>query len=134
MRTLTLLLILAYAATCIVAGLSGIFAAPAEMHLLYHFDPRTVPGLETADLMSQFGFIKAMELGLGLFIIARLGPILEGGGERRLFAFIVFAGLLARVIAWLRHGEPSTLFLVFLVVEAVLLLCLLIGGRSEDAA
>lgn len=125
MRTLLIVLTLGYAATCIVAGLLGIFTASAEMERFYHLQPDAMAGLRAADLMGQFGFMKALEFGLGLFIIARLGPILEGGSERSLFALIVAAGLLARTIAWLSYGRPSSFFLLFFALEVAVLAVLL---------
>lgn len=130
MRTLTLLLVLGYAATCVCAGLFGIFLPHLEMARLYHLSPAQVPGLDAADLLSQFRFLKAMELGAGLFMFARLGAIMEGGPERRLFAFIVAAGILARLLAWAIDGPPSLLFAGFLAAEFLVLAAVLAEGRG----
>lgn len=133
MRTLTLILTLGYAATCIFAGLLGIVAVPAEMRQLYNLDPYAAPGLRAGDLMGQFSFMKATELGFGLFVLARLGAIVEDESERRIFTIIVAAGLCARLLAWMRYGAPSGLFLFFMALEALLLLALLVEGDGSAA-
>lgn len=134
MRTITLLLVLGYAITCIGAGLLGILVPHHEMSLLYNLHPTEVPDLNGATLLNQWRFLKAMELGAGLFMMARLGDIMAGGSDRRLFTCIVATGIAARLLAWVMDGRPSLFLIIFLALEILLLAALLIEDRIANAA
>ena len=135
MTAATRLLILGYGAMLCVVGLAGIVAAPWELRTIFGLDPAALPDEVRATLLNQYRFLKAVEFGAGVFCLGLRRRILAGGPETRMFVALVAAGVIARSYAWIADGRPATAFIVFLLLEAVVLLAVLAmlarAGRSR---
>ena len=93
-------------------------------------DPPSWPADVRATMLNQYRFLKAVELGAGLFCLAFRRDILAGGRPAGVFLAIVALGVAARTTAWIADGRPATLFVIFLVLEIVVLVVVLLHLRQ----
>ena len=107
-----------YGAMMVVVGTAGIFTARWELETVFHTGLSDWPQAAQATMLNQYRFLKAVELGAGLFCLLYRPAILTGGKASALFLAIVGLGVFARTLAWIVDGRPATLFVVFLILEA----------------
>lgn len=109
-----------YVGLVILAGLWGAFIYPSlDFNLLFDMDLNHLPEYTQVNLLSQYRFLRAIELGFGLFAIYFLDEIFGRKKFNRLFLIIMASGILARIASWIFDGTPSGLTLFFLFYEAV---------------
>jgi hypothetical protein len=110
----------AYIGLVIVAGFWGAFINPDfDYRLLFHFDIHTLPDFQRINILSQYRFLRAIELGFGIFSILFVKNIFSERKFNRLFIFIMGAGVLSRITSILMEGSPSGLMYFFLGFELV---------------
>jgi len=108
----------AYVGLVTVAGFWGAFINPYfDFHLLFHFDLNTLPDFQRINMISQYRFLRAIELGFGLFALLFVKNIFSEIRFNRLFILIMGAGVFARIISAALDGTPSALMLFFLGFE-----------------
>ena len=131
MKLAASLLVIAYGLMLLVVGAVGMFTAALELHRLFGVDlPRIADGRSFA---SQYGFLKGVELGAGSFCLLLRREILAGGPAATAFVILVAGGILARGFAWAVHGRPSAAFIVFLLLEILVLTVFLLRPRERNA-
>jgi len=109
-----------YIGLVIVAGFWGAFINPYfDYRLLFNFDMNTLPDFQRINMMSQYRFLRAIELGFGVFSILFVKNIFSEIKFNRLFIFIMSAGVFSRIISILIDGPPSGLMYFFLAFELV---------------
>lgn len=111
---------LIYALFLIVVGTVGLFCVRWELQVLYGLDLAQVG--DAASFVSQYRFLKAVELAFGVFAFLQRREILAGGVECLIFLIGLAAGILARSLAWVSDGTPNPVFLLFMAFEIVTLL------------
>jgi len=110
----------AYIGLVIVAGFWGAFINPYfDYRLLFSFDTNTLPDFQRINMMSQYRFLRAIELGFGIFAILCVKIIFTEKKFNRLFLFIMSAGILSRITSIVMDGIPGGLMLFFLGFEVV---------------
>lgn len=115
MKQAAFYLILAYGGMLLAVGLAGIFVAPWELDVIFSVNA-------DATLLNQYRFLKAVEMGAGLFCLVYSKDILQRGRHATVFLALVAGGVFARSYAWLVDGRPAGMFLVFLLLEVLVLI------------
>ena len=108
-----LVLFFGYAATLVFAGAVGAVAAP--------FDLSLTAGLDDPEpsLLAQHRFLRAVELGFGVFSLVYWRSIFRRRAFNRGFLAVMTAGAAARLLGLAVDGVPSAAMLSFLAWELV---------------
>jgi hypothetical protein len=125
---------LGYSAMLVVVGVAGIFTARWELATVFGIDPGSWSQDIQATMLNQYRFLKSLELGAGVFCFAYRADIAAGGRASRVFLAIVALGVIARSIAWFLDGRPATVFLIFLVLEALTFVAVALHLRLMDVS
>ncbi|HLW21216.1 MAG TPA: DUF4345 family protein [Cyclobacteriaceae bacterium] len=109
-----------YIGLVLLAGFWGAFLAPhLDFGYLFALDLHSLEEQAKVNLLSQYRFLRALELGYGLFAIVFLKEIFSVKRFNLLFLSIMGLGILARIASWFVDGTPSGLFIFFLSYEAL---------------
>jgi hypothetical protein len=109
-----------YIGLILLAGFWGAFGYARLDHMwLFDLDPNTLPEESRINMLSQYRFLRALELGYGLFAILFTKEIFTQKKFNTLFLLIMFSGVLARIVSILAEGSPSLLFYFFLFYETI---------------
>ena len=119
MRAATTVLFGGYVALLIVAGAWGVVGARVDLPLLLHLPLDGLTPEAEANLLSQYRFLRAIELGFGLFALQFRREIFTHSAYNRLFLFTMAAGVVARLIGLAADGRPTGVMFGFLGWEAV---------------
>ena len=134
MRRVTLVLFFGYVVLLIVAGAWGIVGARLDMRwlLLVHLDD--LPDRAEANLLSQYRFLRAMELGFGLFALRYWRQIFSVRSYNRIFLAAMGSGVAARLISLGADGWPSVWMYAFLAWELAGVLAIFAYTRPRVVA
>jgi hypothetical protein len=113
LRFASTVLFYGYVLLLIVAGAWGVIFGRVDQSLLLGLHLDRLPARVQADVMSQYRFLRAIELGFGLFALIHRNDIYRLRAFNRLFLFTMTAGVTARVIGALVDGSPSPVMYVF---------------------
>lgn len=105
-----------YVGLLVLAGSWGIFFARVDQEVLLRLDVATLPTPTQANVLSQYRFLRATELGFGAYALVYRRAILTGSSTA-LFLCIMAAGVLARLVSIVVDGSPDPWFYFFLVTE-----------------
>lgn len=119
LRRTSLVFFFGYVALLIAAGAWGIVGARVDMHFLLRLDPHTLPARTQANLLGQYRFLRALELGFGLFALRWWRSIYRLRAYNRLFLATMAGGVGARLLSLAADGTPSWWMDVFLAWELV---------------
>jgi hypothetical protein len=120
MKYASYLLFYGYVLTLLLAGGWGAFGGAALDHrLLFDLDVRQLPPATSASLLSQYRFLRLIEVGFGLFALVFVREIYQQPKFNMLFLSVMAAGVLARALSWQVDGPPKPVFGFFLVYELV---------------
>lgn len=119
LRRLAWVLFYGYVLLLVAAGAWGIVGARLDMRWLLGVDLAGLSPRTEADLLSQYRFLRAMELGFGLFALRFRREIFAPGPHNGLFLLGMGAGVLARLWSLGADGRPGTPMLLFLAWELV---------------
>jgi hypothetical protein len=115
-----LVLFAGYVGLVIVAGAWGAFG-PARLDQRWLFDLEVdgMDGTAAASLLSQYRFLRAIELGYGLVAARCWRQIFSDRRFGGPFLLVMGLGVAARVAGLAWDGSPGPLFWFFLVTEAI---------------
>ena len=120
-----------YIGMVIVAGLWGAFINPEfDFRLLFKIETDNLTDFQRINLLSQYRFLRAIELGFGVFAILFVKSIFSKKEFNRLFIFIMSAGVFSRIVSIAVDGIPSLLMLFFLVFELVGVVVIIFYSRK----
>jgi Domain of unknown function (DUF4345) len=119
LRWASTILFYGYVALLILAGAWGVIFGRLDQSLLLSLDLHRLPPRVHADVMSQYRFLRAIELGFGLFAFLHRNDIFRLPAFNRLFLFTMAAGVVARVIGTVVDGSPSLAMYLFGGLELV---------------
>ena len=124
-----------YIGLVIIAGFWGAFINPYfDFKQLFHLDPSTLPDYSRINILSQYRFLRALELGFGLFSVMYVKYIFTKRSFNMLFLIIMGSGVMARILSLVVDGRPSNLFLFFLTYEFIGLLVIFAYTKKNIAA
>lgn len=107
-----------YAGLLVLAGLWGLIGSPRiDFRWLFHWDPRQLNAFPRVNLLSQYRFLRGLELGYGLAAFAYGRAILEDPRFTRVFLLLMALGAAGRMISCITDGRPSNLMLFFMLYE-----------------
>jgi hypothetical protein len=119
MRRVTLVFFFGYVLILVVAGAWGIVGARVDMHLLLRVHLGDLPHRAQANLLSQYRFLRAIELGFGLFALRYWREIFRQRSYNQIFLAAMACGVGARLLSLAVDGLPSVWMYVFLGYELV---------------
>ena len=120
-----------YIGLVIVAGFWGAFIYPEfDYRLLFNLETNTLTDFQRINLLSQYRFLRAIEMGFGVFAILYVKSIFSKKEFNRLFIFIMSAGVLARIMSIVMDGVPSWMMLFFLAFELVGVVVIIFYSRK----
>lgn len=118
MKRIALAMFRGYIGLVCAAGFWGAFINPWFDHRwLFHMDVRALPEFERINMLSQYRFLRALELGFGLISISFVKEIFSQRVFNRLFLLSMGAGILARLTSIAFDGMPGGWMWAFLVYE-----------------
>lgn len=125
----------AYTGIVLLAGFWGAFINPVfDFKLLFNVDIHTLPDPFRINLLSQYRFLRAIELGFGIFTVSFIKQIFSTQLYNRLFLTIMGFGLLSRIISVFVDGKPNGLFYFFLFYELIAFIFIFIYTRKTIVA
>ena len=121
-----------YIGLVVAAGFWGAFIDPKiDYSILFRFDIAELSEGIRNDMLSQYRFLRAIELGFGVFAFVFVKEIFSEKKFNQLFLFTMFSGILARVTGILIDGSPSSLMYFFLIYEGVGLILIFFYSRKK---
>lgn len=120
MKALSYIFFYTYIGLVVLAGFWGAFlGADFDHQLLFNLNTGTLNEQTRINLLSQYRFLRAMELGFGIFALTFRKEIFTIKKFNRVYLLIMTAGVLARAVSLIDDGPPSWFFYFFLIYEAV---------------
>lgn len=113
LRWASTVLFYGYVGLLILAGAWGVVFGRVDQSLLLGLHLDRLPDRVQADVMSQYRFLRAIELGFGLFAFLYRDQIHVVRAFNGLFLFTMAAGVLARGVSTIVDGQPSPAMFVF---------------------
>jgi hypothetical protein len=133
-RRLALVFFFGYVLILVVAGAWGVVGARVDMHLLLRVHLGDLPHRAQANLLSQYRFLRAIELGFGLFALRYWREIFRQRSYNQIFLIAMACGVGARLLSLALDGLPSVWMDVFLGYELVGLALIFLYTRSRVVA
>jgi hypothetical protein len=115
----SLVFFFAYVLTLVAAGAWGVVGARVDMRWLLFLHLDEVGRRAATNLLSQYRFLRAIELGFGLFALLHRREIYRLPPFNRLFLAVMSTGVLARLLSLAVDGRPSPSMYVFAGTELV---------------
>jgi hypothetical protein len=129
MSRLARLLFWGYVLLLVVAGLWGALFAARDVRLISGLDPGRLPVEQSAALLSQYRFLRALELGFGIFAIAYRDQVFAMRAVNVAFLTVMGLGIAARVLGFVVEGSPSAPMVFFAAYEAVAIVVIAVATR-----
>ena len=130
LRRASLVFFFVYVALLIVAGAWGMVGARVDMWVLLRLHINDLPDRTAANLLSQYRFLRAIEIGFGAFALTRWRRIYSIRTYNRLFLSVMAAGVAARLLSLGLDGGPSWWMYLFLGWELVGVVLIFLATRS----
>jgi len=130
MKLLANILFYAYVVTLVLAGAWGTFFAVIDQRILLHLDIDALPPITAASVLSQYRFLRAIELGFGAFAIVFRREIFTQRPFNVVFLGAMLLGVITRLVSLAIDGWPLWFFNVFLGIELVGVIVIFIYTRS----
>jgi hypothetical protein len=134
LRRASLIFFFAYVATVILAGAWGIVGARLDMRILLQLHLVDLPDRAATNLLSQYRFLRAIELGFGLFALTFWRQIYGIEIYNRLFLTTMACGVGARLLSLVVDGVPSVWMYAFAGQELVGVVLIFLATRSLSRA
>jgi hypothetical protein len=130
LRRASLVFFFVYVALLIVAGAWGMVGARVDMWVLLRLHLNDLPDRTAANLLSQYRFLRAIEIGFGVFALTHWRRIYSIRTYNRLFLSVMAAGVAARLLSLCLDGGPSWWMYLFLGWELVGVVLIFLATRS----
>jgi hypothetical protein len=120
MKQISYFFFFTYIGLVVIAGLWGSFINPVwDFATLFQFQINDLNDFERINILSQYRFLRALELGLGIFALTFSKEIFTQRKFNAVFLSIMGIGILARVVSWIVDGNPGLLTKFFMFYEAL---------------
>lgn len=107
LRGASLLFFYSYVGLLVGAGAEGMVFGRVDQSVLLGLHLDQLPHRVQADVMSQYRFLRGIELAFGVFAVVHRRDIYADCAFNRLFLFGMAAGLLGRALALPIDGSPD---------------------------
>lgn len=108
-----------YVGLLIMAGAWGAVLGRVDQRLLFDLEVDRLAPVTEASMLSQYRFLRAIELGFGLWAILHRRDIHRVRAANHLFLFVMTAGVTARLLGLAIDGSPSGAMYFFLATELI---------------
>jgi hypothetical protein len=119
LRRSSLVFFFGYAGLLVLAGAWGIVGARVDLPVLLRVQVAALPVRAQANLLGQYRFLRALELGFGAFALGYRRSIYRVRSYNRLFLGTMACGAAARILSLAADGAPSWWMDAFLAWELV---------------
>jgi len=131
MRSISYFFFYTYVGLVCLAGLWGAFGlARMDYSLLMQADLAVLTDRAEVNVLSQYRFLRALELGFGLFALSFVKEIFSERKFNHLFLGIMGMGILARVVSLFYEGTPNSMMLFFMLYELAGLILIFVYTRQ----
>jgi hypothetical protein len=134
LRKASLVFFFAYVATLVAAGAWGVVGARVDMWVLLRLHLESLSPRAATNLLSQYRFLRAIELGFGSFALLFRREIYRVRAFNRLFLAVMGCGVGARLLSLAVDGRPSPSMYAFLGWELVGVVLIYLATRREVEA
>lgn len=132
MKAATYFFFYTYIGLVLLAGFWGAFINPQfDFQQLFDLNLNDLSNYSKINLLSQYRFLRAIEMGFGIFCFYFTIQIFTKKVFNTLFLIIMGSGILARIVSLIADGQPSTLSLFFMIYEFIALVFIVIYTRSK---
>lgn len=118
MRLLSELFFYGYTLLLVAAGAWGMVGARLDHRILFGLDIDRLEPTTAASVVTQYRFLRAIEMGFGMFAILFQREIYSEKKFNYLFLLTMVAGVVARLVSLRLDGRPRKIFYFFLLSEA----------------
>ena len=109
-----------YIGAVVLAGFWGAFINPVfDFRFLFGMEISDLPDTHRINLLSQYRFLRALELGFGIFSLVFKASIFSDYKYNTLFLTIMSSGILARLASIVADGMPNNLTFFFMSYEFI---------------
>ena len=109
-----------YIGLVVLAGFWGAFINPVfDFRFLFGMEVSALPDSHRINLLSQYRFLRALELGFGIFSLIFKKNIFTDHQFNTLFLVIMSSGIFARLVSIVADGVPNQLALFFMTYELI---------------
>jgi hypothetical protein len=120
-----------YIGLVVIAGAWGAFINPVrDFSTLFDFKINDLNDFQKINILSQYRFLRAIELGFGVFSLTFFKEIFSEIKFNQVFLSIMALGILARVASWFWDGNPGLLTKFFMFYEAIAWVMIFIYSKS----
>ena len=120
-----------YTGLVVAAGFWGAFIDPYfDFRLLFGMDVTGLNDTHRINLLSQYRFLRALELGFGIFALLFRKEIFGNQRFNLLFLVIMASGISARLLSIVADGFPNSLTLFFMIYELIGWVIILLYTRN----
>ncbi len=121
-----------YVVTLIIAGVWGAFINPYFDHrLLFHLNVHDLNNFSRINMLSQYRFLRAIELGFGVFAVIFVKDIFSDKKFNSLYLFIMASGICARITSIIVEGSPGSLMYCFFLFELTGIIIIFFYSRQQ---
>ena len=121
-----------YIGLVVVAGFWGAFIYPElDFKILFNFQIKDLYDFERINILSQYRFLRGLELGFGIFALTFIKEIFSEKKFNRVFLITMGLGIMARIASWLVDGNPGFLTKFFLFYEAIGWVLIFVYSKSS---
>ena len=109
-----------YIGLVVLAGFWGAFINPHfDFRFLFRMEVSALPDSQRINLLSQYRFLRALELGFGIFSLVFRKEIFAESRFNTLFLIIMASGIIARLVSIVADGIPNELSFIFMSYEFI---------------
>ncbi len=131
MKKISHLLYYLYIGVFVIAGAWGAFGgANFDQKMLFQLDTSTMEHISKASLLSQYRFLRALELFFGIWAFVFTPEIFSVKKFNWLFLLLMGGGVVARIISLFADGKPLPIFYFFLIYEIIGFFCIWFYTKS----
>ena len=132
MKEVTYFFYYTYIGLVLLAGFWGAFINPYfDFQQLFDLNLNDLSSYSKTNVLSQYRFLRAIEMGFGIFSFYFTIEIFTKKEFNTLFLIIMGSGILARIVSLIVDGQPGTLSIFFMIYEFIALVLIVIYTRKH---
>lgn len=123
-----------WAGAALFFGFTGMVAAPWELIVAFGADFSAMAEREQTSLLNQYRFLRGVEFGAGVLLLALRHEVLHDQRVGYLFVVVAGAGALGRLISMVIEGVPVWWTVGLFIIEAAAAIAVALYVRSNATA
>jgi hypothetical protein len=132
MKVATYFFFYTYIGLVLFAGFWGAFINPYfDFRQLFDLNLDDLSNYSKINILSQYRFLRAIEMGFGIFSFYFTKQIFTKREFNTLFLIIMGSGILARLTSLIADGQSNILSMFFMIYEFIALVIIVIYTRNH---